>query len=71
MMRNEKALLRSAEAGNIKAIKALARRYDKASGRWTDEPNVGESISLSEFFANMEREENEPCKEKAFEWFMR
>ncbi|MBR0103904.1 MAG: SEL1-like repeat protein [Selenomonadaceae bacterium] len=71
MIRNEKALIKKAEAGDIKAIKTLARRYDKASGRWTDEPKVGETVSLSEFFANMEREENEPCKEKAFEWFMR
>lgn len=71
MIRNEKALIKKAESGDIKAIKALAKRYDKASGRWTDEPKVGETVSLSEFFANMEREENEPCKEKAFEWFMK
>lgn len=71
MMRNEKALIRSAERGSIDAIKALARRYDKESGRWTDEPNVGEKISIEELFANMEREEKEPCKKKAFEWFMK
>ena len=71
MMRNEKALLISANAGDINSIKALARRYDKQSGRWTEEPNVGESVSIEEFFANMEREEHEPSKAKAFEWFMK
>ena len=71
MIRNEKALIKKAEAGDIRAIKTLARRYDKASGRWTDEPNVGEKVSIEEFFANMEREEKEPCKKKAFEWFMK
>lgn len=71
MIKNEEFLLKKAEAGNIRAIKTLARLYDEQSGRWTDEPKVGESVSIDELFANMNREENEPSKEKAFKWFMR
>ena len=71
MTANEKNLIEQAEAGDINAIKTLAKHYDKASGRWTDEPKLGESVSIEELFANMEREENEPCKEQAFQWFMR
>lgn len=71
MIPNEKFLLKKAEAGDIKAIKALAKRYDKASGRWVDEPNVGESISINELFANMDKQEDDTYKAKAFEWFMK
>ena len=71
MMRNEKALLRSANACNINSIKALARRYDKLSGRWTDEPKVGESVSIDELLANVDRQEDEDSKATAFKWFMK
>ena len=70
-MSNERNLLKKAAQGDLNAIKTLARYYDKQSGRWTEEPNVGESVSIDEFFANMEREEHEPAKAKAFEWFMK
>lgn len=68
---NERNLHKKAAKGDLNAIKTLARYYDKQSGRWTEEPNVGESVSIDEFFANMEREEHEPAKAKAFEFFMK
>ena len=70
-MINEKSLIQKAEAGDIESIKALAKYYDKKSGRWIDEPKVGESVSIKEFFANVNREEDESLKEKAFKWFMK
>ena len=71
MITNEKILLKKAEAGDIKAIKILAKQYDEDSGRWTDEPNIGESTSITELFANMDRQEDNTCKAKAFKWFMK
>ena len=70
-MINTETLTKKAEAGDIKAIKTLAQYYDKKSGRWTDEPKVGESVSIDELFANQNREEDEDCKVEAFKWFMR
>ena len=70
-MTNEKILLKKAEAGDIKAIKTLAKQYDEDSGRWTDEPKLGESTSITELFANMDRQEDNTCKAKAFKWFMK
>ena len=64
-------LFQRAAKGDIGAIKTLANHYDKNSGRWLNEPKVGERVSLDELFANMDKQENKSSKEKAFQWFMR
>ena len=67
----EKFLLPKAESGDIIAIKMLAHDYDKKSGRWQDEPQVGESISFEEFLANMDKKPDEKFSAEAFKWFLR
>ena len=70
-MTEEKKLLKKAEAGDIESIKKLANYYDKKSGRWREEPKVGESISIDEFFANADTKADEDYLAEAFKWFMR
>ena len=70
-MTQEKILLQKAEAGDLKAIKALAEYYDKNSGRWRNEPNVGESISADELFANMNKKSDEDFLAEAFKWYFK
>ncbi|MBR0060005.1 MAG: sel1 repeat family protein, partial [Selenomonadaceae bacterium] len=70
-MTEEKTLLQKAEAGDIESIKQLAKLYDKKSGRWQNEPNVGESISIEELFANMDKKSDENFLAEAFKYFMR
>lgn len=70
-MTEEKILLKKAESGDIESIKRLAKLYDKKSGRWQNEPNVGESISIEELFANMDKKSDENCLAEAFKWFLR
>lgn len=70
-MTEEKTLLKKAEAGDIESIKRLAKLYDKKSGRWQNEPNVGETISIEELFANMDKKSDENSLAEAFKYFMR
>ena len=70
-MMQEKILLQKAAAGDLKAIKALAEYYDKNSGRWRNEPNVGEKISAEEFFANMDKKSDEDFLAEAFKWYLK
>ena len=68
-MSNEKILLKRADAGDVDAMKSLAKLYDEKSGRWLNEPQVGESISLEDLLANADKDVDENFSAEAFKWY--
>lgn len=70
-MSEEKNLLKKAVAGDIKSIKQLAEYCDKKSGRWREEPQVGETISIEELLANADKKADEDCLAVAFKWYLK
>ena len=68
-MPNEKILLKRANAGDVDAMKALAKLYDEKSGRWLNEPQLGESVSIDDLLANADKEVDENLSAEAFKWY--
>ena len=70
-MSEEKTLLEKANEGDLDSIKELAEYYDKKSGRWRNEPQLGEIISIEEFFANADRKADENFLAEAFKFYLK
>lgn len=68
-MPNEKKLLKCANNGDVDAMKALAKLYDEKSGRWLNEPQLGESVSIDDLLANADKEVDENLSAEAFKWY--
>lgn len=68
-MKSEKKLLKRANNGDVDAMKSLAKLYDEKSGRWLNDPQLGESVSIDDLLANADKEVDENLSAEAFKWY--
>ena len=61
----------SHDENELAGMKERAAFYDKKSGRWQNDPQLGESVSIEEFFANMDNKPDENFSAEAFKWYSR